>query len=275
MDNSRMPSGRMAKVETRRRRRRVIIALSIVVGVLVVALGALAILHKNGIIGVPRSEKPADETVPDDVAEDVELEEPEEIPDFLLTAEKPRLLLVNSATVPQRFGNASASLEAYNTESGGIFDVESEKPRVRYGSETVIMYHPGYETYASEIGAVIGEEFPRKRVDITFICGQDYSELVLAALVKEGELDEEVRVEVLNGCGVEGAAGKTQEVLENNGYSVVNVGNADTFDYKKTVILAPEVNREYCVPMRDLFGMSERSVKEPDYDIKVIIGDDF
>jgi len=275
MDNSRMPLGRMAKVETRRRRRKIIIALSIIVGVLIIGLGTLAILHKNGIIGVPRGEKPADEILPEDVVDDVEVEEPEEIPDFLLTAEKPRLLLVNSATVPQRFGNASASLEAYNTDSGGIFDVESEKPRIRYGSETVIMYHPGYETYASEIGAVLGEEFPRKRVDVTFICGQDYSELVLAALVKEGELDEEVRVEVLNGCGVEGAAGKTREVLENNGYTVVNLGNADTFDYKKTVILAPEVNRDYCTPISELFGIPDRPAKKPDYDIKVIIGDDF
>jgi len=275
MDNNRMTTGRMAKIETRRRRRKIIIALFVVVGILVIGLGTLAILHKNGIIGVPRSEEPSEDTVPVEPVEDTEDEEPEEIPDFLLTADKPRLLLVNSATVPQRFGNASALLEAYNTESAGIFDIETTKPRIRYGSETAIMYHPGYETYASEIGSVIGGEFPRIRVDVTFICGQDYSELVLAALVKEGELDEEVRVEVLNGCGVEGAAGKSRDVLENNGYTVVSIGNADTFDYKKTAILAPDINRDYCIPMSDLFGIPDRGVKEPDYDIKVIVGDDF
>ncbi|MCP4231889.1 MAG: LytR C-terminal domain-containing protein [bacterium] len=270
MDNRRMTSGRMAKVETRRRRRKIIIGVTIVVGIVVAGIAALAILHKNGVIGVPRREEPAEETVPDEV-----VEEPDEIPDFLLTADKPRLLLVNSTAVPQRFGNAVATLEEYNAETDGVFDIETSRPRIRYGSETVIMYQRGYEAYAAEIGQVIGQDFPRTQVDITFICGGDYSELVLTALVKQGELDEDVRVEVLNGCGIEGAAGKTREALENNEYTVVSIGNADDFDYKKSIILAPDVNRDISVPLSELFGMPERDIKEPDYNIKVIIGDDY
>jgi hypothetical protein len=41
---------------------------------------------------------------------------------------------------------------------------------------------------------------------------------------------------VLNGSGVKGAAGDASSLLKKAGYTVSSTGNADTFDYTKTVI---------------------------------------
>jgi len=43
-------------------------------------------------------------------------------------------------------------------------------------------------------------------------------------------------VQVLNGSGVAGAAGKIATSLKTLGYTVTSTGNADTFDYKNIVI---------------------------------------
>lgn len=43
-------------------------------------------------------------------------------------------------------------------------------------------------------------------------------------------------VEVKNGGGVAGVAGKASDFLKNLGYKVVSVGNADNFDYQSIVI---------------------------------------
>lgn len=43
-------------------------------------------------------------------------------------------------------------------------------------------------------------------------------------------------IEVLNGSGVSGQAGKVATLLKNAGYTVTSTGNAETFDYTKTVI---------------------------------------
>lgn len=46
----------------------------------------------------------------------------------------------------------------------------------------------------------------------------------------------DLSVEVKNGGGVAGAAGKVSDFLKNLGYKVVSVGNADNFDYQSIVI---------------------------------------
>lgn len=50
------------------------------------------------------------------------------------------------------------------------------------------------------------------------------------------QVGKSLNIEVLNGSGVAGQAGKVAALLKSNGYSVGSTGNADTFDYTKTVI---------------------------------------
>lgn len=45
-------------------------------------------------------------------------------------------------------------------------------------------------------------------------------------------------IKVLNGSGKGGEAGRTEKFLKEKGYSVLEIGNADKSDYKKTIIQA-------------------------------------
>lgn len=45
-------------------------------------------------------------------------------------------------------------------------------------------------------------------------------------------------IKVLNGSGKGGEAGRTEKLLKDKGYSVLEIGNADKSDYKKTLIQA-------------------------------------
>jgi anionic cell wall polymer biosynthesis LytR-Cps2A-Psr (LCP) family protein len=54
----------------------------------------------------------------------------------------------------------------------------------------------------------------------------------------EGSLTERVfTVEILNGTGVTGLAGRTAELLRGFGYDVISIGNADRSDYEVTEII--------------------------------------
>lgn len=46
-----------------------------------------------------------------------------------------------------------------------------------------------------------------------------------------------VRVEVLNGCGTPGLAKKVTDFLRIKGFDVVNVGNAENFEFPETLVV--------------------------------------
>jgi hypothetical protein len=46
-----------------------------------------------------------------------------------------------------------------------------------------------------------------------------------------------VRVEVLNGCGTPGLAKKVTDFLRIKGFDVVNVGNAENFEFPETIVV--------------------------------------
>ena len=55
------------------------------------------------------------------------------------------------------------------------------------------------------------------------------------------EVDKsEFSIEIQNGSGVEGEAGRAQTLLEDNDFTVDTTGNADNYDYEETVIQAGE-----------------------------------
>jgi hypothetical protein len=272
MNNKRIKSGRLAKVEERRRTKRTRIFVGLAVTLGVTALVFLAVHYRNALFEsgdtkVKKTEKTTTEEKP------VETTPEEKTIPYGVSGLK--VYVVNNTKVPQRFGNALTAIEKYNVENENLFTVETERPKISYGGGTMILYRPGYKEYADAIAGVLGGSFSTVQADITMICGQDISELILEAFVKEGRLTEEVRVEVLNGCGLEGAAGKAQERLESNGYTVVAVGNAANFDYKHTILLTPESNEERAERIKELFGMEDDKIERTDYDVKVIIGDDY
>ena len=89
----------------------------------------------------------------------------------------------------------------------------------------------------------------------------------------------DLKVQVLNGGGTPGSAGKVRKFLEDKGYTVKDVGNAEEYTYQKTEIhvrpdksayldlLKADVSKDYTI------GTSSADLS-PDspYDAQVIVG---
>lgn len=268
MAEKRASSGRLVRVARRRRGRKWRIVLGVVAAGVVVAVIIFAFRHKYK---QEKAEEPQPTTAETAAAPPTAATAEAVTP----AAEQVLALVVNGTSVPQRFGNALAALEDFNVESGNAVRIEQYRPKFAYTGESSVYYRDGFDDWAEELAAALAADIPRERVDVTIICGQDISKLILEALAKNVPAPEGTNVEVLNGCGIEGAAAKMRERLEANGYTVVAVGNAATFDYKETVIEAAEAEREAALRAAALFGLGDERLEPPAYDVKIIIGDDY
>ncbi len=101
------------------------------------------------------------------------------------------------------------------------------------------------------------------------------------SLVKADEIEPSpIRLQVLNGCGVAGIAGRIGKWLDKNGYDVVDVGNADRQDYHNSRILDRSGNLTAARELAGLLGLSETRIKrlnlmpEPEIDLTLIVGKD-
>jgi len=93
-----------------------------------------------------------------------------------------------------------------------------------------------------------------------------------------GEGGRETRVQVLNGCGVGGAGSSLATLLRRaGGMDVVEIGNADSFDYETSVVVDRTGNRNNARRVAGVLGdppiVLQRS---PDrrFDLTVIVGYD-
>jgi hypothetical protein len=268
MAEKRASSGRLVRVERRRRGRKWRVVLGVVAAGVVVAVIIFAFRYK---FKQEKAEEPQPTTAETAAAPPTAATAEAVTP----AAEQVLALVVNGTSVPQRFGNALAALEYFNVESGNAVRIEQYRPKYAYTGESSVYYRDGFDDWAEELAAALAADIPRERVDVTIICGQDISKLILEALAKNVPAPEGTNVEVLNGCGIEGAAAKMRERLEANGYTVVAVGNAATFDYKETVIEAAEAEREAALRAAALFGLGDERLEPPAYDVKITIGDDY
>jgi LCP family protein required for cell wall assembly len=98
----------------------------------------------------------------------------------------------------------------------------------------------------------------------------------LPALMRE----EKARVALYNGTAVFGLAGATQEHLQKFGLNITEVGNADSAAYRTTQIIdygAHPSTTRYITQLMDVppLNTSQGSKPEGDFDVLVIIGDDW
>ena len=88
------------------------------------------------------------------------------------------------------------------------------------------------------------------------------------------------KIEVLNGSGIEGEAGRAEALLKSAEFDVVGTGNAENYDYEETVIqagddvssawldeLKKELSTKYSVK-----SSAEKLDTETDADVVVIVG---
>jgi LCP family protein required for cell wall assembly len=84
-----------------------------------------------------------------------------------------------------------------------------------------------------------------------------------------------IRVQVLNGNGVAGAAGEMSDRLADAGYEIAGVGNAEEKDYSVTTVLVPEgsIAGEQIIGQLG-FGVVRYGTVDNGYDAVVIVGAD-
>ena len=86
-------------------------------------------------------------------------------------------------------------------------------------------------------------------------------------------------IEVLNGCGEAGAANLFTKFLRSAGYDVIDIRNADNFNYKNTIILFHKVDAEdKAKELSGLLNIGENNIKfnsDNVWDISLIIGSDY
>lgn len=77
----------------------------------------------------------------------------------------------------------------------------------------------------------------------SYVVLEPEAEVVLAAFALGSTLvtasEEPLRLQVLNGNGVEGSASLWADTLRSAGFNVVSVADADSYDFVQTVVLAP------------------------------------
>ena len=104
----------------------------------------------------------------------------------------------------------------------------------------------------------------------------------LAVDVYEDNPIQNIRVEVLNGCGIKGLANKASNFLRLHQVDVIRADNADRYDYPNTIIIGRNENYESLKMVTQSFGISidnKDHIKiEPDeslgVDVTVILGKD-
>jgi LCP family protein required for cell wall assembly len=87
--------------------------------------------------------------------------------------------------------------------------------------------------------------------------------------------DQPLRLQVLNGNGVGGAATDLSRALENEGYLIADIGDAESSDYAQTTVIVPEgsVNGQFIVNSLG-FGIVVNGQVSNGYDAIVIVGAD-
>jgi len=78
----------------------------------------------------------------------------------------------------------------------------------------------------------------------------------LAVEVYQANPIQNIKVEVLNGCGIKGIAARTADFLRTHQVDVVRSDNADRYDYPNTVIISRNENVESLKAVSRSFGIA-------------------
>lgn len=93
-------------------------------------------------------------------------------------------------------------------------------------------------------------------------------------------ISDVIQIEVLNGCGVPGLATQFTSKLRENGFDVVESGNFETFDIRKTLVIDRSGNLDNALKVARALGVHDDQVIQeisPHYylDASVVIGSDY
>ena len=87
-----------------------------------------------------------------------------------------------------------------------------------------------------------------------------------------------IKVKVLNGNGSSGIANKIANELKLQGFEVINIDNADNFDYLNTKIIIysnkVNLNNQFKKLFKDFEIIKEDQAQQEDSDLSIILGKD-
>lgn len=117
-------------------------------------------------------------------------------------------------------------------------------------------------------------------IEVKFPAIQNTPKLAVEIYEQNPILD--IEVEVLNGCGIPGMAGKISDFLRSKQLDVVRSENADHYNYDQTLIILRNENFDGLKKIADLFAMDEKNdprVKhlpneQLSVDVTIILGKD-
>jgi hypothetical protein len=86
------------------------------------------------------------------------------------------------------------------------------------------------------------------------------------------------KIQVLNGCGVDGAANDVAEFLRSKKFDVKSIGNAPTGNYQATLVVSRKKEQAVARQVADALGTSAVFImrtQDEMYDVTVFVGSDF
>lgn len=129
-------------------------------------------------------------------------------------------------------------------------------------------------------GDILGTTLP---VNITTIEGRsvvvrqepEASEVLASFRAGQQVAERTIRIQVLNGNGVSGAAAEMAQTLQAEGFVVADIGDADRKDYDETTIVVPAGSDDGDSVLSALgFGVVQPGTVDNGYDAIVIVGAD-
>ena len=163
-------------------------------------------------------------------------------------------------------------LDIINTDNADNFDY----------SNSLIYFHAGNIDKAFQLAGILGIEknmiFERPIMgvnsDLTLVLGHDYDQL--------GDFyfeNPEVTIQILNGCGVSGISKRYKDYFTKQGYRVVDVDNADHFNYSHTEIQYKNLSAANLDELSGLLGLGTDQIQKRSRftkaDVSIILGSDY
>ncbi len=114
------------------------------------------------------------------------------------------------------------------------------------------------------------------------LAASSLEQIPTAVLSYQEKMKEEidVRVEVLNGCGVRGLAAKTKLLLNRQGVDVISTGNAPHHNYNRTTIYIHGDNFDKADKIKKIMGITtdpllDEYQSDVPCDLTIILGHDY
>ena len=115
---------------------------------------------------------------------------------------------------------------------------------------------------------------------VAFVAFTPRAPLPEATSIAVPEIDGEIHVEVLNGCGVDGVAHQVSRQLRSLGFDVMSWTNAPSFNYPESVVIDRIGKPEFARKVADALGIRnqiQQIIPDPFRieQVTVIVGRDF